>query len=132
MGLQGTDVHGFSGETPVVNRGSLRSGRLQTDFVFSGYALLCTDVRPKVGIHHQRRMATTRTVGRTSKARMQRDCFSYIRSRPTKLSLLLLSVLPDASDRDLLIWMWRKHLVFISNDKKLLRLLSLYKVPGSL
>ena len=30
---------------------SLRSGWLQPGFVVSGYSLLCTDVRPRVGIH---------------------------------------------------------------------------------
>ena len=39
---------GYSGEAHVVDRGSLRSGWLQTGLVVSGYALVCTDVRPRV------------------------------------------------------------------------------------
>ena len=64
--LHGLEVRGFSSEVPVVDRGSLGSGWLQTGLVVNGYALLCTDVRLRVGIHHQRRMTTTCTVGRIS------------------------------------------------------------------
>ena len=51
VGLYGADYRGFPGEAPVVDRGSLRSRWLQTGLVVSGYALLCTDVRPRVGNH---------------------------------------------------------------------------------
>ena len=105
--LHGEDVRGFSGEAPVVDRGSPRSGWLQTGLVVGGYALSCTDVRPRVGIHRQRRMATTCTVGRTSR---HGDAAKLSRlTCPDGDWTLALTVLPDASDRGLLIWMWRKH-----------------------
>ena len=62
------------GEAAVVDRGSLKSGWLQSGFVVSGYALLRADVRPRNGIHYQRRMATTCTLAELQSTEMQRDC----------------------------------------------------------
>ena len=105
VGLHGADVRGFSGVAPVVDRGSLRSGWLQAGLVVSGYALLCTDVRPRVSSHSvilikEGWLPRARLVELQS-TMMQRECFVYPVMTATKL--LLLSVLPDASDRGLLI-----------------------------
>ena len=118
VGLHGADARGFSGEAPVVDRGSLRSGWLQTGLVFSGYALLCTDVRPRVG--NKRRMVTMYTVGRTSKhgdaAELSRitghdgdSTVTLVCVARCELPWHQSTMLPDVSDRGLLIWMWRKQ-----------------------
>ena len=77
VGLHGGDAREFSGEAPVVDQGSLRNGWLQTGLGVSGYALLCTDVRPSVGIHSATWLS--RITGHTK--------------------LFLLPVLPGANDR---------------------------------
>ena len=101
MGLHGTNARGFSEEAAVIDRDSLKSGWLHTGLVVSGYAFLRTDVRPRVGIHYQRRMATTCMLAELQSTMMQRDFL--LQSVTTATQLLLLSVLPDASDRGLLI-----------------------------
>ena len=76
VGLHGADIRGFYGEAPAVDRGSLRSGWLQTDLVVSGYALLCTDVRPSpsVGIHSMVLIKEGWLPRVRLKNFMQRDC----------------------------------------------------------
>ena len=51
LGLHEADIRGFSGGASDVDRCKLRSGWMQTGFVVSGYALLCTDVRRRIGNH---------------------------------------------------------------------------------
>ena len=104
-GLHGADIRRFSGGAPIADRGTLRSGWLQTDLVVRGYALLCTDVRPGIGIHSvvlikEGWLPRTR-LAKFQSTVMQRDCLVHPVTTATKL--LLWSVLPDASDRGLLI-----------------------------
>ena len=85
---------------------SLRRGWLQAGLVVSGYALLYADVRPRVDIVcmvlikegwlPRARLAELQSTGFS-------EIVSYVVTTATKLLLLLFSVLPDASDRGLLI-----------------------------